>query len=382
MAGLEGLQDLQRAGAGTDSPPSARLCVVLEVPVAVQRAMNVFQVARHAPKWLVSLLAWCICSAGLAGLVPVAFSHEVRPAYLELTQVGRDTYDVLWRVPAFGDDQRLAIHPEFSSDRAALTRSRGSIQNSALTERFTLTTPEGLAGSAIRIDGLTATMTDVLVRIQYSDGGAQIVRLTPRNPSFVVATRPRTMEVAGTYLRLGIEHILSGVDHLLFVLSLMLITAKTRQLVKAVTAFTAAHSLTLAAATLGFVHVPSKPVEATIALSIVFVAAEILRARRGKVGIAARLPWVVSFSFGLLHGFGFAGALSEVGIPEGHIPVALLFFNIGVELGQLLFVGAVVGFTSLLRRAGMVLPGWSVIIAPYAIGVVAMFWVIQRVSAF
>jgi hydrogenase/urease accessory protein HupE len=188
--------------------------------------------------------------------------------------------------------------------------------------------------------------------------------------------------VAATYLRLGVEHILLGYDHLLFVLGLILVAASTRQLVMAITAFTAAHSITLAAAVLGVVHVPPKPVEAVIALSIAFVAVEIVRAREGKAGTAARAPWLVAFAFGLLHGFGFAGALSEIGMPEGHIPAALLFFNLGVEAGQLLFVAAVMVSAALVRLVRLPLPRWAALAPPYVIGSVAMFWVLQRVAAF
>jgi hydrogenase/urease accessory protein HupE len=179
-----------------------------------------------------------------------------------------------------------------------------------------------------------------------------------------------------------VEHILLGVDHLLFVLALILIARNTRELIKAITAFTVAHSITLAGATLGFVHVPPKPVEAAIALSIAFVALEIVRARDGEPGIAARAPWLVAFAFGLLHGFGFAGALSEIGLPAGHIPVALLFFNVGVEIGQLLFVAVVLSLAALVRLGRRPLPQWSALIPPYLIGSLAMFWVIQRASVF
>ena len=135
-------------------------------------------------------------------------------------------------------------------------------------------------------------------------------------------------------------------------------------------------------ATLGFVHVPSKPVEAVIALSIVFVAAEIIRARRGQIGLAAKLPWIVAFTFGLLHGFGFAGALSEVGLPEGHIPVALLFFNLGVEAGQLVFVAVVLSIIAIAGRLRAAWPRWTTMAPPYAIGSVASFWMIERIAAF
>jgi hydrogenase/urease accessory protein HupE len=184
------------------------------------------------------------------------------------------------------------------------------------------------------------------------------------------------------YLKLGVEHILFGIDHLLFVLALLLVTRGTFRLVKTVTAFTVAHSITLGMATLGFVQMPTKPVEAVIALSIVFVAAQIVRTQQGQEGITARAPWVVAFTFGLLHGFGFAGALSEVGLPPGHIPLALLFFNVGVEVGQLLFVAAAMTFMALLRRVRINVPRWVELAPAYAIGSVAMFWVMQRIAAF
>jgi hydrogenase/urease accessory protein HupE len=188
---------------------------------------------------------------------------------------------------------------------------------------------------------------------------------------------------------LGVEHILSGVDHLLFVLALILITRGGWTLVKTVTAFTVSHSITLSLASLGYVHVPQRPVEAAIALSIVFVAAEILRERQGHVGIAARAPWIVALIFGLMHGLGFAGGLSEAGLPDGHIPTALLFFSIGVETGHFLFIGVVLSLIALGQRAASRLTPLGhrqlaaiQLLPPYAIGSVAMFWVIQRLAAF
>ncbi len=198
----------------------------------------------------------------------------------------------------------------------------------------------------------------------------------------MVDETPRLTTVAATYLGLGIEHILLGVDHLLFVLALLLLVRSWRRLIATITAFTVAHSITLAAATLGFVHVPIKPVETAIALSIVFVAAEIVHGREGRPGLAARWPWVVAFVFGLLHGLGFAGALSEVGLPDSAIPTALLFFNLGVELGQLAFVGAALAVIAASRQLRLPTPAWSWRLAPYGIGTVAMYWTIERVVAF
>jgi len=263
--------------------------------------------------------------------------------------------------------------------------------NAAFIERWTVQRPGGLAGATIHIAGLSATATDVLMRLERLDGTTQVTRLTPSTPSFVVESAPRALEVAATYLTLGLEHILLGIDHLLFVLALLILVKGTGRLIATVTAFTVAHSLTLAGATLGFVHVPGPPVEAAIALSIVFVAAEIIRSSEGKSGLTERFPWVVAFTFGLLHGLGFAGALSEVGLPQSAIPVALLFFNVGVEIGQLLFIAAVFGATALavcaVRRFGLAAlnPRLSTglgLLPSYAIGSVATFWVIQRLAAF
>jgi hypothetical protein len=225
-------------------------------------------------------------------------------------------------------------------------------------------------------------MTDVLVRLERLDGSTQVTRLTPSAPSFVVEGAPRALEIVRTYSVIGVEHILTGIDHLLFVLALLIITGGGWKVVKTVTAFTISHSLTLTAATLGWVHVPQRPVEAVIALSIVFVAAEILRVHRGVETITSRAPWLVAFTFGLMHGLGFAGGLSEAGLPAGHIPSALLFFSIGVETGHFLFIGFVLAFISLVRRIRIPFPRWAEFVPPYAIGSVAMFWVIQRIAAF
>jgi hydrogenase/urease accessory protein HupE len=258
--------------------------------------------------------------------------------------------------------------------------------NNAFTERWTVKRAGGLTGGTIHIAGLTATMTDVLVRLERRDGTTQVTRLTPSAPSFVVEAAPRAMQVAATYLILGVEHILLGIDHLLFVLALLILVKGTRRLLATVTAFTVAHSLTLAGATLGFVHMPGPPVEAAIALSIVFVAAEIVHSGQGMKGLTERFPWIVAFTFGLLHGFGFASALSEVGLPQTAIPVALLFFNVGVEIGQLLFIAFVFAVIAtarqVMRRFAVSQPTWTWRVPPYAIGSVAAFWAVQRIVAF
>jgi hydrogenase/urease accessory protein HupE len=317
---------------------------------------------------------------------PSAFAHEVRPAYLELLQTEPESYDVLWKVPARGDSMRLGLYVEFPEDARNVSEPRGTMVNNALIERWTVQRAGGLTGSTIHVAGLSQSTTDVLVRLERLDGTTQVTRLTPSAPSFVVETAPRPMQVAATYLKLGVEHIIGGIDHLLFVLALLILVKGTRRLIWTVTAFTVAHSLTLAAATLGFVHVPGPPVEAGIALSIVFVAAEIIRSRQGVSGLTERFPWVVAFAFGLLHGLGFASALNEVGLPQSAIPVALLFFNVGVEIGQLLFIATVFSVIALAhaisRRVPMPRPEWAWRVPPYAIGCVAAFWVFQRIAAF
>jgi hypothetical protein len=318
----------------------------------------------------------------LVTLAPTLIAHEVRPAYLELRQTGPETYDVLWKVPALGENLRLGLYVELPAGCTNASEPRASMLEDAFTERWSVSCARGLSGGTIRIAGLSATMTDVLVRIERLDGSTQVVRLEPSAPSFVVSAAPRAWEVARTYNVLGIEHILTGIDHLLFVLALLIITRGGWKLVKTVTAFTLSHSMTLTAATLGLVHVPQAPVEAVIALSIVFVAAEILRQHRGLEGITARAPWVVAFSFGLMHGLGFAGGLSDAGLPAGHIPTALLFFSLGVEAGHFLFIGAVLSLIALARRTEIPMPLWARSVPAYAIGGVAMFWVIERTQAF
>ena len=309
-----------------------------------------------------------------------AFAHEIRPAYLELREEKSGEFSVLWKTPMLGE-ARLALEPEFSGDAKATTPVTTRTPLGAAVQTWTLRAPT-LRGQTLRIRGLESTMTDALVRIEFADGTSWTQRLTPGQPSDTIPTRESPFAVSGVYLKLGVEHILTGIDHLLFILALIIITRGGWKLVKTVTAFTVSHSITLTAATLGFVHVPQRPVEAVIALSIVFVACEIVHRRQGWSGLTERWPWIVALTFGLLHGLGFAGALSEVGLPQGHIPLALLFFSVGVEAGQLVFIGAVLAFVAMLSRIRISFPHWAELGPAYAIGVVAMFWVVQRIAAF
>jgi len=317
----------------------------------------------------------------LACLGCAAHADVFRPAYLELREAGEGRYDVMWKVPAQGD-ARLAVEVVFPPGTTQVTPPRGLTSGGARVERWQVGRRGGLAGQTVAIDGIAGGVTDVIVRVERADGTSQVERLLPQQPQFIVKDSTGTAQIAWSYLVLGVGHILGGVDHLLFVLALLLIVRGSRRIVATITAFTLAHSLTLAAATLGWVQVAGPPVEAMIALSIVFVAAEVVQGLRGRPGLTARAPWVVAFSFGLLHGFGFAGALAEVGLPQTAIPVALLFFNVGVEVGQLIFVAAVLTTRTLLRRGLTRLPAWAASVPPYVIGTVAMFWVIERVGAF
>jgi hydrogenase/urease accessory protein HupE len=284
---------------------------------------------------------------------------------------------------------RLGLYVKMPEGCTNRTAPRGAMYNNAYSERWSVECHSGLSGKRIYIDGLNATVIDVLVRIDYLDGSSQLERLKASNPSFVVASPIGSMGVARTYTALGIEHILTGVDHLLFVLALIIITGGGWKLVKTVTAFTVSHSITLTLATLGYVHIPQKPVEAIIALSIVFVAAEIIRGRQGKPGLTASAPWIVAFLFGLMHGLGFASGLKDAGLPVAHIPTALLFFSIGVEIGHFLFIGLVLMvFAFLMRMASKlsVLNRYTQtgiqLFLPYVIGSIAMFWMIQRIASF
>jgi hypothetical protein len=324
-------------------------------------------------RYLLLVLLWLAAAPALA--------HEVRPAYLELHEDKAGEFRVLWKTPMRGD-LRLALSPVFSGKTQALTPVTARQAEGAAVQTWRFKAIEPLRGQTLRIDGLEATMTDALVRAEFADGTNWTKRVSPQEPAVTIPLRQSGGAVAVEYAKLGVEHILLGIDHLLFVLALLLITGSGWKLVKTVTAFTVAHSITLALAALGFVHVAQAPVEAVIALSIVFVATEILHAQQGREGITARMPWLVAFTFGLLHGFGFAGALSEIGLPQGQIPLALLFFNVGVELGQLVFVVAALSLIVLIRRMRFDFPGWAARVPPYAIGSLAMFWVIQRIGAF
>jgi hydrogenase/urease accessory protein HupE len=321
----------------------------------------------------------------LCAVVPTR-ADEFKPGYLQLTQRDRETYDVLWKIPAIDEATTLKVKPQFPGGTELLTAVRSTFSRGITVQRWRVRVPNGLDGKAIVFSQLSETRIDVLARLVRLDGTVQLERVLPVGARFVVRPGPGRLEVVRTYTVLGIEHILTGFDHLLYLLAMLILVSGWRRIVVTMSAFTATHSLTLTAAALGWVHVPQPPVEACIALSILFVAREIVQVHRGRPGITARWPWAVSFTFGLMHGFGFAGALAEVGLPQSSIPVALLFFNVGVEIGQLMFVGAVLAVMAVAWRAGQRLrfsqPAWLWRIAPYAIGALASFWLVERVAAF
>lgn len=310
-----------------------------------------------------------------------AMAHELRPAYLDMRETATNEFAVLWKVPAL-DDLRLGLYVRLPDVCKAKTETVRTIQDGAYFERWSVACPNGLKGQEIVIDGLRSTVTDALARIEYRDGTKQIARLTPEKLTLLVASGQSWLEVAKAYFLLGVDHILTGFDHLLFVLALILLIHDRWMLVKTVTAFTIAHSITLAGATLGYISLPQKPVEATIALSIAFVASELVKVRSGERRLSENYPWIVAFVFGLLHGFGFAGALKEAGLPQTDISLALLTFNLGVEAGQLMFIAAAL---VVFRAAGMLL---TVPIAPariaaaYLIGTTSMVWLVARLSSF
>lgn len=321
----------------------------------------------------------------LAVLIPVllaapGMAHEIRPAYLDMRETASDEFAVVWKVPAQGE-MRLGLYASLPKPCIEKAEPARSIEGGAYLERWLVACAGGLKGGEIAINGLKSTMTEALVRIEYESGDTEVVRLLPDAPSFVAAGAQTSLEVAQTYFLLGVDHILSGLDHLLFVLALMLLIRDRWMLVKTITAFTVAHSITLAGASLGYFSLPQKPVEATIALSIAFVASELIKMKPGERRLSESYPWVVAFAFGLLHGFGFAGALKEIGLPQSDMPLSLLTFNLGVEAGQLVFVGAVLTATWIASAVVLVRPALMRLGAAYMIGTAAMVWLIPRIAS-
>jgi hydrogenase/urease accessory protein HupE len=291
---------------------------------------------------------------------------------------------MLWRTPVLAG-MRLPVVLRLPDDvHDVVERGAQELSDSLVERRVIDAGPRGLTGNRIEFVGLQATITDVLVRVQLLDGTHSTTLVRPSKPWVDIVTSQGPLAVAAAYLSHGVEHILFGFDHLLFVLALILIVPSWRVLLWTITAFTLAHSITLSLATLGVVHIPGPPVEATIALSIILLACEIVRLGRGEPSLTARWPWVVAFIFGLLHGFGFAAALIDIGLPQNDIPLALFSFNVGVEVGQLLFIGVVLSLMSCVRRIHVppLVERRAPTGAAYAIGITAAFWFIERLAGF
>lgn len=310
-----------------------------------------------------------------------ASAHETRPAYLEIKETAPGNYSVLWRTPLMAG-MRLPVMLKLPDNVRDLRQpSVEELSDSLVERRWVDAGPDALAGKRIEFNGLQMTITDVFVRVEMLDGRQWTTIAHPSQPWVEMAASQSRKQAAAMYSVLGIEHILYGIDHLLFVLGLMLLVRDFRSLVKTITAFTVAHSITLGAATLGFIHVEVAPVEATIALSILFLAVELVRSQRGESGIAQRAPWIVAFAFGLLHGLGFASTLGKMGLPHSEIPIALLLFNVGVELGQLGFVLVFIGFVRSLATLEIRWPNWTRAIPAYSIGAFAALTFLQRFNA-
>jgi hypothetical protein len=328
-------------------------------------------VKRFAPgRFLVALVL--LITAG------VASAHEIRPAYFELIEQPDGSVLALWKQPLM-DSFGVAIAPRLSSGWLDQPPRREWQTSSHRIQEWTIAAPRApLHDQELRIEGLDKTITDVLVRIRFRSGNELTQLIKPEQPQWQLPAGEKSGLPVASYLALGIEHIWTGIDHLLYVFGLILLVPNWRMLLKTITAFTVAHSITLGAASLKIIPVAAAPVEAVIALSIVYVAVELINARRGAIGIAQRAPWLIAFAFGLLHGFGFAGALAETGLPADNIPLALLLFNVGIEIGQLAFVAAVLGLLALGRRHAPRSERWLVFGAPHVIGSFAAFWLIER----
>jgi hydrogenase/urease accessory protein HupE len=327
--------------------------------------------------WYKQVIAFLIM---LIAVQNVAFSDEFSPALLQINERDNRWLDVTWKVPV-RQNRGLSLTPvlpEFLQVVGPVTTKQ--VPGAWVQYSTYQTNGQTLTGQVLSIDGLAAAQTDVLIRVALQDGSQYSTILRTGKNAYTIPEQATKLDVATAYWGMGTIHILEGADHLLFVLALMLIVSGLTSLLKAVTAFTVAHSITLVLATLGMVHMPASPTEAIIALSIVFLAVEIIHKHQGKLGVTERWPWMIAFIFGLFHGLGFAGALSEIGVPQYEVPLALFMFNVGVETGQLLFIAAVLSLMAVVKRVPVKMPKGSWRFMPYSIGSVAAFWTIERVA--
>ena len=324
------------------------------------------------------LPALLVLFLSVGGFVPPASSHESQPGTLELRQVAKDRYEVTWRAPIyFGRPHpaRLELPDHW---KTVVGPTERPLADSQVFRSVVTVGDKGVDGSVIRFPGLERTVTDVFVRMNRLDGTTLTAVVRPTKPHAQIRGERTWHTTAGEYVGLGFHHILQGVDHLLFVLGLLLIVKGRMMLLKTVTAFTVSHSITLAIATLGYARAPLPPLNAAIALSILFLGPEVVRSWRGETSLTIRYPWVVAFLFGLLHGFGFASGLSTTGMPKAELPLALLFFNVGVELGQLLFVAMALALERSFRILEIRWPRVVEALPGYAVGSLGAYWTIQR----
>ena len=312
--------------------------------------------------------------------VSVARAHEARPAYLEIKETAPGQYSILWRTPVLAG-MRLPVVLQLPDDARNLREPNVlELSDSFVERRWVDAGAKGLAGKRIEFTGLQLTITDVLVRVEMLDGRKWTTIAHPSQPWVEIAASQTWLGVAGTYIVQGIRHILFGADHMLFVLGLLLIVKDRWMLLKTVTAFTVAHSITLAVATLGYANAPVVPLNAAIALSILFLGPEIVRSWRGESSFTIEHPWVVAFAFGLLHGFGFASALTSAGLPRNELPLALVSFNVGVEIGQLGFILLVLALERSFRVLEVRWPRWVEALPGYTVGSLGAFWTVQRLA--
>ena len=302
-----------------------------------------------------------------------ASAHEIRPAALELTEQSGGIVTVIWKQPILSG-RKLKMRPVLPDQCPQPETSRQVISGDAIVESWQVSCR--LDGGDISIEGLDCTLTDVFVRLRTASGEESTHILRPASPSFALGD-PSGSPVSA-YLRIGADHMLFGWDHLLFVLGLLLLTAP-RQLLWVITAFTVGHSVTLAITALGLFTLPSEPVELLIALSIFFLAVEVVRKWAGRTSLTIRKPWLIALAFGLLHGLGFAGALADIGLPKGDEIWALLLFNLGVEFGQILFVVLALGLLWLVRRISIDQRKWIETPALYVVGGLGAFYTLTRI---
>ncbi len=309
-----------------------------------------------------------------------AAAHALSPALLEIEELAGERVAVAWKISVF-QPTGAALEPALPPDCVAETPPANTAATDSITTRWTAHCPGGLVGREVGVDGLATGKTDALVRIMLADGRVVQGVLRAGEPRLTIPVRARRVDVLRSYAKLGIEHILTGPDHLLFVFGLLLLVASPGLLVRTITAFTAGHSVTLSLAALGLARLPSRPIEVGIAASVFLLAVELSRDPRPTPTLMRRAPWAIAGLFGLLHGLGFAGALAEVGLPDGEIPTALFAFNVGIEIGQLCFVGVVLAagaaVASIVTRR---IPAarW---IPVYAMGSLSALWCIERTLA-